>query len=268
MLQPLIMAISARRMKEFALFCCMLSAAQIKYIRKLRQKKYREQNRLFIAEGKRSISDLLNSSLQLHSIYATPEWTLPAGFAKDRLSIVPEKVMQQISGMDDAQEVLAIFKMPDFDLPENVSGLNLALDAVRDPGNLGTLIRTADWFGIHHIFCSKDCVDVYNPKVVRASMGSLGKVMVHYIDLAAWLKKQQLPVYSLMLEGDDLFSFSIPEECILIVGNEAHGVSEAVLKSSAGQLTIPSSGKAESLNAAIAGSIACAIYASQHKHLK
>jgi len=246
----------------------MLSATQIKFIRKLRQKKYREQNRLFVAEGQRSISDLLNSDISLHSIFATPSWLIPEDFVRERLQIVPDKSMQQISGMDNAPQVLGVFHIPDNPLPKKISGLNLALDAVRDPGNLGTLIRTSDWFGIKHIFCSKDCVDVYNPKVVQASMGSLGKVKVHYIDLAAWLKIQQLPVFSLMLKGENIFNFSIPEDCILVAGNEAHGVSEAVLNSSAERLTIPSSGNAESLNAAIAASIACAVYASQHKYLK
>ena len=194
---------------------------------------------------------------------------MPAGFSKDRLLIIPEKVMQQISGMEQAQEVLAIFQIPEDVLPTRYSGLYLALDSVRNPGNLGALIRTADWFGIRDIFCSTDCVDVYNPKVVQASMGSIGNVNVHYLDLASWLETMHIPVYSMMLEGEDIFTFPRSEDCILVTGNEAHGVSEAVLKLSKARLTIPSASEAataESLNAAIAGSIAMALYASQHKH--
>ena len=232
----------------------MFSKSQKKFIRNLRLKKNRQKEKLFIAEGEKVVQELLNSSLRLHSLYTTG-----AGFPikQEQQTLITPGELQQISNLSAPQGVLALFHIPRTSLSD-ADGLILALDEVQDPGNLGTIIRMCDWFGIRQLVCSKGTVDCYNPKVVQASMGSIARVHIHYTLLPEFLENQDKPVYGAFLEGENVYSQQLSSEAILVMGNEANGISAPVARQISRALHIPQFGElqeTESLNVATATAI-------------
>ncbi len=231
----------------------MISKSQIKLITSLQQKKYRIKTGLFVAEGPKIIGDLLSSGMKLHSIYAT-EVTKDFETEVEHISAIE---LKKISSLKTANTMLAVFHIPD--KPEMRSrGIIVALDAVRDPGNLGTIIRLCDWFGVEQLVCSNGTVDCYNPKVVQATMGSIARVNVYYTDLSEYVKNTQLPVYAAVMTGVNVYELSIPEEAVVVMGNEANGISSELLELIENKVTIPNFGNAdsaESLNVATATAI-------------
>ena len=238
----------------------MISKNQIKFIRQLEQKKYRRREGLFVAEGTKVVGELLKR-YEPHSVFATDEWQAPAGVTPQ---IVTPDELQRISFQQHPQQVLALFPLPSqFSiLNSQFSSLSLVLDGVQDPGNLGTIIRIADWFGISTIYCSEDTVDAWNPKVVQATMGSLARVNIIYIDILQMLDglPADYPVYGTLLDGDDIYQQPLSDHGLIIMGNEGNGISEAVRSRVNRRLLIPSfrqGDTAESLNVAIATAITC-----------
>ncbi|MCP4442884.1 MAG: RNA methyltransferase [Aureispira sp.] len=245
----------------------MLSKANIKYIRLLQQKKYRQKNRVFIAEGEKIVQEIFTQEqFNIHSIYATAEWeqqninSLKAHRAQ--FNLVTTQELGKISQLQKANQVLMLLEYSSAALPTTQELENqwcLVLDQIRDPGNMGTIIRIADWFGIEHIFCSQDCVDAYNPKVVQSTMGSFLRTKVHYIDLQELFEKHKnLPKYGAVLDGQNAFQSNYESAGFLVIGNESRGVSDTIKGMLTHHITIPKYGHAESLNAAIATGILCA----------
>ena len=236
----------------------MLSKQQIKIIRGLQLKKNRMQSGLFICEGAKIVHELLHSSLKINKIYALKEWIIKnEGFLGDK-NIVQEissNELLQISELSTPNEVLSMVHIPEQKL-QSTSKLGLALDSIRDPGNLGTIIRIADWYGLSQLICSEDCADAYNAKVVQASMGSLFRIQIHYLPLIPYLKNLKTPIYGAALNNsENLHTFKGKKSGTLIIGNESNGLSDEVLAACDVRLHIPRFGKAESLNAAIATGI-------------
>jgi TrmH family RNA methyltransferase len=237
----------------------MLSQNEIKYINALKIKKYRLKYCEFIAEGPKLIKDLIQQGLQVKQIYINN--TLNDNFFssyKDT-KIVPDGDLNKITSLKSAYQAIAIFKIPVFG---NLQNLNqewiLALDEIQDPGNMGTIIRTADWFGIKRILLSKGCVDPFSPKVVQASMGSIGRVQLVETDLLTEFQKiNDLPIYGGVLNGKAIEKESFSRKGIILIGNEGNGISEALIPYISNPVTITKIGKAESLNAAISMAIIC-----------
>lgn len=244
-------------------FLNMLSRAQIKTIRSLRHKKYRQKFGRFIAEGVKVVDELLKSDIRVEKIFALENrvnvFSLAEARSKPELVSVTEKELKQISSLETPQQVLAVCIIPSERAEPLLTGkVSLMLEAVRDPGNLGTIIRIADWFGIENVICSPDCVDVFNPKVVQATMGSVARVKVSAHDLSTIIgNNKTLPLYAATLNGKDIASFPKIGEGLLLLGNESHGLSENLLAQSDHKITIPRIGKAESLNVAVAAGIIC-----------
>lgn len=233
----------------------MLSKNQVKLIQKLHQKKYRNELNLFIVEGKKSINEFLQAGYTPQLLIATEAFT--TSVPQHLITPVTKDELRKVSTLQNPDEGLAVFEQPKHKgiLQE---GVIVALDNVQDPGNLGTIIRLCDWFGVETLLCNTQTVDCYNPKVVQASMGSLTRVAVHYLDLAAFLTTTALPVYTMDLEGENLYTATFPKDCILILGNEANGISAEVRALSNEVITIPRFSKhqrTESLNVAMAGAI-------------
>lgn len=233
----------------------MLSKNQVKLIQKLHQKKYRNELNLFIVEGKKSINEFLQAGYTPQLLIATEAFT--TNVPQHLITPVSKDELRKVSALQNPDEGLAVFEQPKHKgiLQE---GVIVALDNVQDPGNLGTIIRLCDWFGVETLLCNTQTVDCYNPKVVQASMGSLTRVAVHYLDLAAFLTTTTLPVYTMDLEGENLYTATFPKDCILILGNEANGISAEVRALSNEVITIPRFSKhqrTESLNVAMAGAI-------------
>ena len=244
----------------------MISKSEIKLLRALHLQKYRRKQRFFLVEGTKGVLEFVQSPLPVDRIYATGNWLLehekelPPG---QPVSEVSRAEMERISALKNPSEVLAVVRMPAHALPDlrEVKGLVLALDQIRDPGNLGTIIRTADWFGIGHVVCSEGTVEAFNPKVVQATMGSLARVQVHYTDLKTWLPQRppEIKIYGAMLEGRDIREVKPPKTGILLIGSEAHGISPVLYPLIEERIRIPGSPQrgAESLNAAVATAIVC-----------
>lgn len=233
----------------------MLSKNQVKLIQKLHQKKYRNELNLFIVEGKKSINEFLQAGYTPQLLIATEAFT--TSVPQHLITPVSKDELRKVSALQNPDEGLAVFEQPKHKgiLQE---GVIVALDNVQDPGNLGTIIRLCDWFGVETLLCNTQTVDCYNPKVVQASMGSLTRVAVHYLDLAAFLTTTALPVYTMDLEGENLYTATFSKNCILILGNEANGISSEVRALSNEVITIPRFSqhqRTESLNVAMAGAI-------------
>tara|TARA_R110002050_G_scaffold252009_2_gene390250 strand:+ start:124 stop:840 length:717 start_codon:yes stop_codon:yes gene_type:complete len=231
----------------------MLSKNQIKLITRLKQKKYRLQYGLFIVEGAKTIKELLQSHLELHALYTTETFNIDA---KDEV-LISENDLKRISFLTTPNKALAIFKIPD-SKPIKNNQLVVALDSIRDPGNLGTIIRLCDWFGITDLVCSKETVDCFNPKVIQATMGSITRVHVSYIDLKTFLKETKLPVFGAFMEGENVYKTELPNKGILVMGNEANGVSKEIEAVITKKISIPQFGdiqETESLNVATATAI-------------
>ena len=233
----------------------MVSKNQIKLITSLHQKKYRLMHQLFFAEGVKVIQELLKSNFELEHLYETE--FLFETVSNDKKTMISEGDLNKISALANPNNCLAIFKMPK---PKSIidKGLIVALDDIRDPGNLGTIMRLCDWFGIEQLVCSENSVDVYNPKVVQATMGSISRVNVNYIDLESFLQKTKLPVFGTFMDGTIIYKELLPEEGIVVFGNEANGISEKIEKLTTKRIAIPRFGaiqETESLNVATAAAI-------------
>ncbi len=239
----------------------MISKNQLKYIRQLEQKKYRRRENLFVAEGTKVVGDLLQR-YRPEAVFATSEWQAPAGVTPQ---LVTDDELRRISFLQHPQQVLALFPIPSsftFHFSLFTNNLSLALDGVQDPGNLGTIIRIADWFGISTIVCSEDTVDAWNPKVVQATMGSIARVNILHTDLPAFLDSlpADFPVYGTFLDGDNIYTQELTPEGLIIMGNEGNGITDAVRAKVNRRLLIPDFHQgetADSLNVAIATAITC-----------
>lgn len=233
----------------------MVSKNQIKLITSLLQKKYRKQHQLFFAEGVKVIEELIHSKFELEHVFTTADLFTEVSASKK--TMISEADLKKISALKTPNDCLALFKIPN-DIAPNVTGLIVALDDVRDPGNLGTIIRLCDWFGITQIVCSHECVDVYNPKVVQATMGSIGRVHVAYVDLESYLAKSNLPVFGTFMEGENIYKKQLSTTGIVVLGNEANGISKKIEKYVTQKIAIPRFGNlqlTESLNVATATAI-------------
>ncbi len=238
----------------------MLGKSQAKYIQSLGQKKVRDAEGLFIAEGPKIVAELLASpDMNVASVYALQDWIdAHPGYAGMRnLVEVNEHDLAKISQLTTPNSVLAIVKKKNFPAPPTLKGsVSLILDTIQDPGNMGTIIRTADWFGVRQVVCSNDCADIYNPKVVQATMGSIIRVNTMYTDLESWLSEQQgIPIYAASLQGENVNEMKSISEGLLIIGNESRGIAPEIMKLVTKKITIPRTGQAESLNAAVAAGI-------------
>jgi len=243
----------------------MISKSVQKWIRSLEQKKFRQELGLFLAEGNKLTADLLGQ-LPCKLLAATPEWLEENRQIKFKASEVistDKETINRISLQKNPQDVFGVFEIPDYKVnPEDLKGkLSLVLDNIQDPGNLGTIIRLADWFGISYLICSKDTVDAFNPKTVQATMGAIGRVKIQYTDLASFLFSAGLPVYGTYLEGETIYNCRLPGEAIIVMGNEGNGISSEISGFVTNKLYIPDypSGKtgSESLNVAVATAIVC-----------
>ena len=239
----------------------MISKSDVKYIQSLSHKKFREEEGVFIVEGVKMVNELIAEfPSQIIHIYALQSWVdqHPELASLNRpYSIISEHELGRISYLTTANEVLCLVSIPK--LQEDISkssGITLVLDQIQDPGNLGTIIRTCDWFGIHHIICSTDTVDAYNPKTVQSAKGSLLRVKIAYTELSTYFSAiKEVPVYAAVLGGESIQEVKFRKPAVLIIGNEANGISAEVLSYATEKIAIPKLGKAESLNAAIASAI-------------
>jgi TrmH family RNA methyltransferase len=233
----------------------MVSKNQIKLITSLQQKKYRKQEQLFFAEGVKVVQELLNSNFELQDLFTTKQDFLTV--SKNKVHAISEAELKKISALTTPNTCLAVFKIPK--AKEMIEkGLIVALDDVRDPGNLGTIIRLCDWFGIETLFCTDESVDIYNPKVVQATMGSISRVNVVYGNLESFLSQTKLPVFGTFMDGKNIYQEKLPKEGVIIMGNEANGISPSVEKLVLERIAIPRFGNlqvTESLNVATATAI-------------
>ncbi|MCX6350401.1 MAG: RNA methyltransferase [Bacteroidetes bacterium] len=238
----------------------MVSKTQIKFVKSLHLKKNREESGFFVAEGAKIVIDLLSSGLRFDKIFATQPW-IDANNAlfntANNVFVVDEKELKQLSELTTPNEVVAVFLISKDEVAkQKPSSILIALESIRDPGNMGTIIRIADWYGINTIICSEDCVDVYAHKVVQASMGSIGRVNIIEGDLLALLPTYPYPIYAATLGGKiNLHQMEATKNCILMIGNEAKGLSDALISISTNTICIPQFGKAESLNASVATAV-------------
>ncbi len=233
----------------------MLSKNQIKRITSLQQKKYRNEYQLFIAEGIKVIQELFQSEYIAEHFYTTnPDLSIPSAPIPE---IIPESDLKKISCLKTPNDCLAVFRIPKTK-PINLNGLVVCLDDVRDPGNFGTIIRLCDWFGVEQLVCSPETADVYNPKVIQATMGSISRVNLVYTDLSKFLENSILPIYGAFMEGENVYESTLPEKAILVLGNEANGISKSIESKISSKISIPRFGqlqKTESLNVATASAI-------------
>ena len=241
----------------------MLSKSQISLLKSLQHKKERKENGLFLVEGHKSVIEFINSRYQVEAVYHTDSFDPKMLNLSQKINLYNISVTEidKISSLKTPQQVIAAVKIPRHPQLDNQKlrqKFSLVLDGVQDPGNMGTIIRTADWFGIDNIICSDDTVDAYNSKVVQASMGSLSRINVHYVDLQKTLPAVGLPVFGAMLNGENLFSTQFGTEGLIVMGNEGNGVTPAVEQLINKAVTIPRAGKAESLNVGIATALFCA----------
>lgn len=240
----------------------MLSKSQISYIKSLHQKKYRKESGIFIIEGIKSIIEFINSSYQIHSIYYTFQYSssLPKNNANIKLFEVNNVELEKISTLQTPQGILALVHIPaqqKIDAKSLHNSFSLVLDNVQDPGNFGTIIRTADWFGIKNIICSENTVEAYNPKTVQSTMGSLSRINLFYTNLNSFLSETTLPVFGALLDGNNIYKTNWGNEGLILLGNEGHGIGADLIKKITIPVTIPNFGEAESLNVAVSAAIFC-----------
>jgi len=236
----------------------MLSKKEAKDIQSLGHKKNRDEMGCFVAEGPKIVSELIQLvPQQIEKVLAVKEWRLKnEALLKDIPAVeVSENELQRISQLQTPHQVLALVKKFPAEAPAVTDEFCLYLDTLQDPGNFGTIIRIADWFGIKHIVCSPGCADVYNPKVVQATMASIARVKVYYDEDRNWLHQQSLPIYAAVLHGTSIYEYPKTTKGILVIGNESKGIEESLLNKATEKITIPRRGAAESLNAAVATGI-------------
>lgn len=234
----------------------MISKREVKYIQSLCQKKHREEERLFIVEGVKAVGELLKSDWQVRLICATQEWLSTNENVSVPVQEAGEEQIQQMSGLRSARSVLALVEMPiEAEIPGQPEGITLVLDAIQDPGNLGTILRIADWFGIDQVIAGEGTADVFNPKVIQSSMGSFLRVRLGYTSLPEWLRQYSSPIMGAVLKGRSVYEEAPREKAALLIGNEGHGIQSSLLELIQVPLSIPRFGNAESLNAAVATGI-------------
>ena len=234
-----------------------LSKNHIKLITSLQQKKYRQKHQLFVAEGIKVVKEFLNSSFELDRIFVTDIDFFEGAISEDKIIQISEVELKKISQLKSPNKVLALFQIPEQE-KLNDSGLTVVLDEINDPGNLGTIIRLCDWFGVSQLVCSKNTVDCYNQKVVQASMGSLTRISISYLDVLEFIENTNLPVFTADMDGENVYKTQLPKEAILIMGNEANGVSSEIMQLVKNKIAIPRFGnlqETESLNVATATAI-------------
>jgi len=232
----------------------MVTKSELKYIQSLSDKKVRLETGCFIAEGVKLVGEMIAAGYPLKAVYALDSWESPdASIEVTRIEVFE---LEKMSMLQTPNQVLAVAMMPQKEVALDLAGqLTLVLDGIQDPGNMGTIIRTADWFGITQIVASEDTVDVYNPKVIGATMGSFMRVSVTYKNLQEWMPTVKLPVYGALLEGENIFTTNAVKEGLLVIGSEGKGIRENILDLITYPVTIPKIGGAESLNAGIAAGI-------------
>lgn len=247
-----------------------LSKNRIKYIRSLELKKTRKEEQVFLAEGPKLMGELLGK-FHCHFIAGTSTWLKAhPEVSADEVIEVSSEELSRISLLKSPQQVLAIFEQPRYSLVPEITHENLclALDDVQDPGNLGTIIRLADWFGIEHIICSSNTVDVYNPKTIQATMGGIARVKVHYTNLTDFIcTLKEIPIFGTFLDGKNIYEHQLPSNGLIVMGNEGNGISKEVKTYINNKLYIPNYPQeretSESLNVAIATAIVCAEFRRQ-----
>lgn len=248
----------------------MISKSQISYIKSLQQKKFRKEHQQFIVEGDKLCDEFLQSDYSIQGIYVLESKREKYELLLSKLSknieivLLKQEDIDKLSNMSTSPEVLMLVDIPkeslvsDIPLEVFTNNLVLVLDGVKDPGNMGTILRIADWFGISHVVCSEDCVELYNPKVVQSTMGSLLRTNVYYTNLEEFLSsKSEVSIFGALLEGENIYSYSEKINGVLVMGSESHGISKQLLPLINKPVTIPSFGEAESLNVAIATGILC-----------
>ncbi len=232
----------------------MVTKSELKYIQSLSDKKVRLETGCFIAEGVKLVGEMIATGYPLKAVYALDSWESPD--TSIEVTRVEPFELEKMSLLQTPNQVLAVAMMPQKPKEIDIAGqLTIVLDGIQDPGNLGTIIRTADWFGIKQIVSSEDTADVYNPKVIGATMGSFMRVQVHYTNLAAWMPTVKIPVYGALLQGENVFTTKAPKQGLLVIGSEGKGIRENIIDFITHPVTIPKSGGAESLNAGIAAGI-------------
>lgn len=246
----------------------MLSKAQISLINSLQQKKFRTQHGLFIVEGIKSVLEFVNSSYKVQKIFSTAQAAAKLGKLPQIIKHeeVTETEFSKITSLKTPQGALALVEIPlqqQFDHSLLDGQHSLILDDIQDPGNLGTIIRTAEWFGIKHIICSIGTVDAYNPKVVQATMGSLSRVQVDYLDIEQLINMTSLPTFGALLDGQSIYETDFTSAGLIIMGNEGNGIRKDLIPKINQAVTIPRIGDAESLNVAVAATIFCSEIARQ-----
>jgi len=233
----------------------MVSKNQIKLITSLHQKKYRKEHKLFLAEGPKVIKELLKAGFYLEYFFSTQ--TAFPEVSSSVINLVSESELKKISALTTPNECLAIFRIPEQKKVDE-SGLIVALDDIRDPGNLGTIIRLCDWFGIKELVCSEETADLYNPKVVQATMGSISRVNINYLNLENFISNTKLAVFGTFMEGKNIYKSDLPQHGIIVMGNEANGISPKIENLVKNKISIPRFGdlqQTESLNVATATAI-------------
>lgn len=232
----------------------MVSKNQLKQIKSLHQKKYRNEHGLFFVEGLKAVKELLDSDIKLFKIFSTNQFSTE--FQDLEFEEIKEVNLKKISALHTPNGILGVFKIPESKLVA-VDDWIVVLDDIRDPGNLGTIIRLCDWFGIKNLVCSNKTVDCYNPKVLQATMGSIARVNIVYESLEDYLNESKLPIYGTFMNGNSIYKENFPEAGILLIGNEANGISSKIEAFIKARVTIPQFGNptAESLNAATATAI-------------
>ncbi len=251
----------------------MASKSTISFLRSLQQKKFRNQEGLFIIEGPKMVSEALKSSFVVKNIYAVDAWN-PELNIKVPLEIISNSEMEKVSGLQTPNKVIAVVEMPAVTgpVPNLEPGIHLLLDHIQDPGNLGTILRIADWFGVQSVICSPDTADVFNPKVIQSTMGSLFNLKIHYSSLIDVLVKNidntKWPVYATFLEGESIYNSHLESNCFIVLGNESKGVNPILNSFITKGIHIPrpdnGRSKAESLNVAVTAGIVCSEYARKN----
>jgi TrmH family RNA methyltransferase len=241
-----------------------MTKAHIKYIQSLSRQKYRKEHNAYVVEGDKNAKEWLQSKSHILYIAGIESWLrenreLLAAHPEAEVLPVADFELEKITSLQSAQMVLLVVQQPGLaPFNQNEGSWSLFLEKIQDPGNMGTIIRTADWFGIKQIICSPDCVEIYNPKVVQASMGSLLRVAIRESDTERFIQENQLPIYATSLSGEDIGKIKQPQPGIIAMGNESQGLSDALMAAAGTRVTIPRIGHAESLNVAVATGIVCA----------
>lgn len=244
-----------------------LNKSTVKLIQSLKQQKYRKEHQLFVVEGRKMVEELLQTNMETLCLFATERFLLDNPLNDPRLQLATEIQMEQMSGQDTPPGVLAVVKTPEVQVLK-CDGMVLALDGIANPGNMGTIIRTAEWFGIKQIVCSEDCVELWNPKVIQATMGSVFRMPVAYTDLEHFLeisRKDGKAIYGALLSGENIFKKERWDDGIIVIGSESHGIRPSILPLITHPITIPRAEGSitESLNASMATGIILATWASK-----